>query len=176
MSIHDVTANWVPLPGYTGIYEINLQGQVKRIKAVAGTSAGRILKDWDARGYRGVWLCDGGQKKFCMVHRLLMEAFIGPCPPGYQVNHKNGVKDDNRLENLEYVTPSQNIQHSYDVMGRDKPMGETHHNAKLTDNQVNQIRQLLMEGQLLHREIAAQFTVSRSLIGGIKNGKKRKEQ
>jgi hypothetical protein len=48
------------------------------------------------------------------VHRIVAAAFIGPCPDGLEINHKNGIKLDNRAENLEYTTRSANMKHAYD--------------------------------------------------------------
>lgn len=59
-------------------------------------------------------LSNGKVKKSCQVHRLVASAFVDGGFPEMQVNHINGVKSDNRKENLEWVTPSQNIQHAYD--------------------------------------------------------------
>ncbi len=52
------------------------------------------------------------QGKVFLVHRVVAETFFGPCPKGLQVNHKNGNKDDHRIENLEYITAKENIIHS----------------------------------------------------------------
>lgn len=62
-----------------------------------------------------VFLRKDGRYFTCLVHRLVLEAFVGPCPPGYETNHGNGQKADNTLANLEYVTPSQNLQHAWDT-------------------------------------------------------------
>ncbi len=63
-------------------------------------------------GYPFVSLYQNGEN-VCCVHRLVLVAFVGPCPEGLEVNHKNGIKTDNRLANLEYVTRSENNLHAF---------------------------------------------------------------
>lgn len=74
------------------------------------------------------------------VHRLVAEAFLGPSPsPGHYVNHKNGVKWDNRAENLEWATPSENQRHSFDVLGRKARRGEAVHAARRRNEMGRQV-------------------------------------
>lgn len=69
-------------------------------------------------GYYQVGLYDGNKRRFIGVHRLVAEAFI-PNPDNKQcINHKNGIRTDNRVENLEWVTYSENMLHSYSVLKR----------------------------------------------------------
>jgi hypothetical protein len=84
------------------------------------------------------------KKKF--IHNLVLETFIGSKPCGKNVNHTNGVKDDNRLENLEYVTESQNIQHSYDSLNRTRVSGERNGHAKFTNEEIKKIRKMKSDG------------------------------
>lgn len=60
------------------------------------------------------------------VHRLVADAFMGPCAKGYEVNHKDGVKDNNRPENLEYVTHKENIEHALRLFGNWAKTGPKH--------------------------------------------------
>ena len=71
-------------------------------------------------------------------HRFIAEAFLGACPDGYEVNHKNGIRDDNRLSNLEYLTKSQNNQLSYDS-GRRVVKGTHNANCKHTEAQIREV-------------------------------------
>lgn len=97
------------------------------------------LKPSNRKGYRGLTLKkDDGGRKSVSQHRLVAEAFIQNPEDKPQVNHKNGDKADNRIENLEWVTASENIKHSFRVLGK-KPNGNKgmlgrfgvkHHNSK----------------------------------------------
>lgn len=69
------------------------------------------MRFFDSRGYFKCKL--DGKKR--LVHRVVLQAFLGPCPLGHEVNHVNGVKSDNRAENLEYVTRSANVAHAYGI-------------------------------------------------------------
>jgi hypothetical protein len=97
---------------------------------------------------------------------LVAEAFLGPKPAGRTVNHKNGEKTDNRPENLEYVTRSENQHHAYEtgLQGR----GQKHGRAKLTNEQVREIRRRFDNGENRTR-MGKEFGVSQGLISQIGN-------
>lgn len=88
------------------------------------------------RGY--VMVCIG--RKWVPAHRMIWEAVHGPIPAGLQINHKNGIKHDNRLANLELATPAENTAHAYRI-GLRSAAGECNGRAKLTAEQVREIRE-----------------------------------
>lgn len=114
---------WRPVVGYEGWYEVSNLGRVKRIKYGRGAKRGVLSQgdgsyrnSMDKTAYKIVMLCKNGIPKTRSVHRLVAEAFIpNPCDKP-QVNHKNGEKDDNRVENLEWVTNSENCLHCSRVL------------------------------------------------------------
>lgn len=104
---------WRPVVGYEGWYEISVCGRVRRLVANHGTYAGRIIDTPpNIAGYPRAKLVRHGEHQWHFVHRLVAAAFIGPCPSGHEVNHKDKNRKNPRPTNLEYVTRSQNIRHA----------------------------------------------------------------
>lgn len=117
---------WKPVVGYEGLYEVSSEGRVLslgRFQKVRNN--GRMFRKEQIMklknrpgGYLGAHLCKNCKHKIHSVHRLVAEAFI-PNPEGKeQVNHKNGIKTDNRVSNLEWVTKSENALHMNRVLGK----------------------------------------------------------
>lgn len=114
---------WKPINGYEDRYHISNLGRVKSIKRISEQDhllPERILKPGNLRGYHRVLLLKNGHRKNVQVHRLVAKAFIPNPENKPQVNHINGVKNDNRVDNLEWVTASENKQHAFDT-GLEKP-------------------------------------------------------
>ena len=96
---------WRPVVGYEGLYEVSNLGRVKSIR-----KGERLLKPGhDRRGYLQVVLSKSSTTRTYKVHRLVWTAFNGPIPEGMQVNHINEVKTDNRLCNINLMTPKENM-------------------------------------------------------------------
>jgi len=157
---------WRPVVGYKGLYEVSDCGNVQRI---APWSDGRktpirgLLHPNTRKRYARVTLFKKGKRREFAVHRLVLAAFVGPLPKGKEVNHRNGVKQDNRLENLEYVTKSENELHVFRVLGGKTRPGSKHHNARLTEKIVKRIRAAHARGKSA-KALAIRFSVSRFTI------------
>ena len=112
---------WKPIPGYEGLYEVSNQGRVKRLEYTRVDKIGReyhnkerILKSSldSAGGYLKVYLFDNESRmKSIKVHRLVAKAFIPNPENKTQVNHKDEVKTNNCVENLEWVTLKENMNY-----------------------------------------------------------------
>jgi NUMOD4 motif/HNH endonuclease len=169
---------WKDIAGYEGLYQVSNLGRVKSLaRAIRNTFKStrqlpeRILKPaTHTRGYLYVNLTTGARNyKHCYVHRLVGIAFIGAPPfPDAEINHKNGIKTDNHIENLEWVTPLQNMTHAWEN-GLINNRGENQTNHKLTDDIVRQIKAL--KGQKSTYAIAKQFGTHQSSVHLIHKGK-----
>jgi len=159
---------WEQIDEYEDWYEISDFGRVKRVKAARGTYIGRILKpSINSNGYSQVKLCKNGKEHSVKAHVLVTNAFIGPCPDGMERNHMDGDKTNNRLDNLEYVTPSENVTHAF-VTGLAQHRGEKHSSSKLTESNVHEIRRLSCEE--LQESMAKRFGVSSQSISAVVTG------
>lgn len=171
---------WREIPGYSGRYHVSSEGEVYSTGGVFATPGrwgtmrrkvqSRLLKPALAsNGYLFVSLRRRDDGKRCVnayIHRLVAEAFV-PNPLGLKcVNHLDGNKHNNQASNLEWVTHQQNHLHRTRVLGRG-PIGETHHKAKLTTDDVKEIRQ----SKALGKELAQRYGVSQTVISNIRLGK-----
>lgn len=116
--------------------------------------------------YLLVLLCDRSRRCYYLVHRLVLETFVGPCPVGMETRHLNRVRHDNRLSNLRWGTKGDNQddrEHHGTVL-----RGEHHGMAKLTVKQVQQIRRL--KPFFAAKDVAQMKGVSTSTVNQIWRG------
>lgn len=156
MTDTDMQEVWRTVPGYAP-YQASTLGRIRR--------NGRVLvMTLDRKGYPRVTTSIAGTRHLKMVHRLVAEAFIGPMPNNKtETNHKNGLKTDNRPENLEYVTCSENKHHASRLGLAAKGVGHGLH--KLTADDVRGIRRLA--SKFSQRALGKLFDVSEKTIWDI---------
>jgi NUMOD4 motif-containing protein/HNH endonuclease len=166
------SAEWRDIPGYEGLYQISSAGRVKRLGGTPRRRYERYLRPLShSSGYRQSCLSMNGVVKRYLIHQLVMLAFIGEAN-GLWVNHKNGNKADNRLENLEYVTPGENNKHAYRTGLRAKLYGRKNGRGKLTDEDIYLIECSWKYARDMvgsRRDIAKVFGVSQTTVTNIIN-------
>ena len=148
-------------------YEVDRSGNVRSLQ-----SPDRIVlkHSVDRQGYHFVDLRNKTKRKHAMVHRLVAEAFIeNPDPDNKtQVNHINGDKSDNHVDNLEWVSPKENVAHSY-ATGLAK-IGTSRHNASLTTEEVLNIRNCIINGTETCVSLGVKYGVDASVISEVARG------
>lgn len=139
------------------LYFISNEGYVA---SMSNKAKGRLMTSrFTSRGYVTVSLIRETNVTYpFLVHRLVAHAFLGECPEGYQVNHKNGIKIDNRIENLEYLTSRDNIRHAFENNLVNVRRGEDA-NSKLLESEVLEIRRLYDLG-VETKVLSQQFGIS----------------
>lgn len=142
---------WKCIPDFSA-YAVSNYGEVRN------NLTDYILKPFIRGKYPCVELYGVRNKKQVYIHLLVARAFIGVKPEGHQVNHKDGNKNNNRIENLEYVTPSTNMFHS-SMFGL-AVTGERHYCHKLTEAKVLEIRDRYKEGNVTVRALAREYGVT----------------
>ena len=151
---------WREIPGSE--YSVSSEGRV-----ASRHRGGRILRPGNRNGYLMVVLQGNGNVLYRSIHILVATAFLGPRPtPRHQVNHKNGIRIENRVENLEWVTARENKRHSIDVLGRKAAHGKALPQAKVTETEVREIRARCATGET-HGSIAADYRLSRAGVSQI---------
>jgi hypothetical protein len=165
----DMKEHWLPILGYEGLYSVSDFGNVMSMN-YANTGMLKILQPAkNSHGYFQVWLSKDRKQKSFPIHRLVMVAFVGPPAKGYEVNHISGIKTDNRLHNLEYVTSSQNRLHAFRTGIQVPAHGEKHCNAKLSLADVIEIKKKYAEGwkqsELANLYRVGQTSISRIVCG-----------
>jgi hypothetical protein len=147
--------DWKKISVFGSEYEISSAGCIRSVdkkisvvrrnnyKPLIFSVKGQLLKSNKSKnGYIYININSYGLKKRVLAHRLIAEAFIpNPLKKPY-VNHINGVKHDNRVENIEWVTASENQIHAVKAGISKFRIGESHHNSKLTKELAASIREL----------------------------------
>lgn len=172
-----MTENWKAIEGYEGIYEISDLGRVKVLPRMFIDKMGRSINTKEIikvcpknhRGYNRVQLTDKFKnKRIYSVHRLVAKAFI-PNPLNLpEVNHKLGVKTDNRASELEWCNKLYNEKHAIE-MGL-KPKGSKHKMAILDETQVRTILRCVSD-KIRRKDLATYFKVSIQTIHAIAIGR-----
>ena len=140
---------WKDIKGYEGMYQVSTQGNLKSLdrivnhpKSIKLTLKGGVIKSSvNGSGYKIVQLNKNGKGVIYLVHRLVSGAYLNNPDNKPQVNHIDGNKANNLLENLEWVTRSENMIHAYENNLNHK--GENHYKSKLSKTRVSAIKRLL---------------------------------
>lgn len=148
---------WLPVVGWEGLYWVSDHGRVRSSyhpdKIISGGKVGR--------GYRMFQLCRDGKITRVCVHRLVLLAFVGPCPLGYEGCHNDGKAWNNHISNLRWDT------HKSNQADRRKHGTNTKHLAILTPRQVIRIR---TEREVQDRTWVSRFGVSNGTIRNARVG------
>lgn len=173
---------WKPIVGFETLYEVSDQGRVRTLdlqgfnRPSTGkprTRKAKVINGWThntgyTRVYLGHGIFGGTRGKCHYVHRLVASAFIPNPDNKPQINHKNGIRTDNRVENIEWCTNSENGLHAFRVLGRiaKGTPGERNYFCKLSEEDIRHIR-IRAECGVLWDVLAADYGVSTDMISRI---------
>ena len=170
---------WKDIPGFRDVYQVSNLGRVRSkdhyVFASNGMKRiqyGRILRTAiSKKGYVQVSIMIDSNKRFHTgVHRLVAKCFIPEINGKDQVNHIDGDKLNNKVDNLEWCNNSENQKHAVFNNLINHNYGENHHNSKLTYQDVNFIRTKIEQG-VTQREIAKEYNISATSITQIKHNR-----
>lgn len=156
---------WKYIRGYNKKFAVSDRGKVW----VNRFDRSKVLSAGNLHDYRSVVLWFNGKRKTCLIHRLVAKVFI-PNPLNLpEVNHKNGKKWDNRVENLEWCTHAENMKHAGATKLMNPQKGERNGRSKLTKKEVEKIRKL--KGKHSQQKIGDIFGISQAMVSDIHNNK-----
>lgn len=163
---------WKDIPGYEGLYQASNLGRVRNMKF----GRKRLLRTKvSKKGYVDVCLSKSNVVKTHRLHKIVTLTFLGQRPEGLEVNHIDGDKKNNCIDNLEYVTRSENELHAFKFLGKKAvpPVfyGEDHPSHKLSQEKVNEIRILHQSGWFSASRLGRMYKVSKTAILNIVKNK-----
>lgn len=150
---------WHPVGfGWSELYEVSRRGDVRRVGST------KLIGTTMKNGYRRAQFSRDGIVEGYLIHKLVADAFIGRRPIGNHIDHINGIRDDNRVENLRYCTPTENVSFARDRGSL--AFGERNGVAVLTNEQVAIIREMKATGGRYWgaAKIAVQLGVGESTV------------
>ena len=145
-------------------YEVSDLGRVRRAAPARGAIVGGVLRPYGSNGYLKVTLTANGKRRRVSVHRLVLESFSGKPSSGLECCHNNGVRSDNRLENLRWASRSENMQDA--KKHGTAAIGERNGHAVLRTEDVLEIRELRRCGEKV-KVLSKKFNVCHQAISDI---------
>lgn len=173
---------WKTIPNFSG-YEASTLGNIRSLN-YKRTGKVKVLKPGlSPDGYlKTMILDDNGKYRSWTIHLFVALAFIGEKPDGLEIDHINGIKTDNRLENLEYVTRSENVKRAFKLGLMTPKRGELNGMAKLTSQDVADIREYVKKNARFRKDgvrygynrkaLAEKYNISDSHIKDIISGRR----
>ncbi len=172
-----MTEQWKELPGFEGFYEVSNLGALRSLSHAAKGSYNTVrsfpgqlmtLSTYKASGYKYVNVSKEGKRSKVKMHRAVLLAFSGPCPPRREARHLNGARADNRFENLCWGTKAQNYndRRSHGT----ETAWEKNGRARLNNETVRKIKLSLSEG-MSHAQAARLFNANKVAISHIACGR-----
>jgi hypothetical protein len=165
---------WKAIAKFDNQYEISSFGQIRSIDGYVIRKngwkyfrKGKILKPSKHQGYFKGAVCVNKKMVSYKIHRLVAECFLDKESEFLEVNHKNGIKTDNTVDNLEWVTRQENIQHCIDNKLQTAFKGEEVGNSKLKENEVLDIRKKFIPRVYSRAKLAKEYNVSQATIKDI---------
>lgn len=158
------------IPGFEGKYAITKEGMVWSYPRRGTKLKGNWIKPVKHyKGYLQYYLATGkrSQRKIVMAHRLVALTYLPNPKNEKEINHKNGIKTDNRLENLEWSNRSDNLKHAVRLGLLKMPKQENHPRSKLNKLKVTEIRQKYKTGNYTQRQLAREYEVNQRNIWSI---------
>lgn len=172
---------WKDIPSYEGYYQASDLGRIRSLTRIVISNngqknkiEGQIIKPSIFRryGYQKYNLGKDGKQKTFSAHVLMGNTFLKRLDfPSLQLNHKDGIKTNNQLNNLELVTASQNQQHCVNIGLRVGLAGERNPGRKFNESTVREIRRIKKEGQMTQKDIAKLFNMTKGNVSMIVNNK-----
>ncbi len=167
---------WKDIKGYEGLYQVSNLGRVKSLDRYVNyknkskaVRKGVIRKAKIGKGYFLINLSKDGVKRFFLVHRIVAETFLENPSSKKTVNHINGIKTDNTVNNLEWSTYSENAIHAHNL-GLKCQKGTKNNRSKLSDEIVYKIK--FETDKMLNHEIAKIYNIHPNHVGAIKRNEK----
>jgi len=166
--------SWHSIPGYKNLYEINIETEeikslsrrVNHMNIGFRETGERTFKPRVSNGYKTTSLYKKGVMKNIFIHRVIAKLFI-PNPKNQPcINHKNGIKTDNRIENLEWCTKKENTAHAHKV-GLIKAKGENNGRAKITLEIAKKIRSEYIPNKVTRVMLANRYGICKGMVDHI---------